>query len=114
MKLTLYTLLHSKQLNLDNRTCTLGDISMKLIEETRETTEALHHYKHNATTDNLREVVLEALDVIQICILILWRAKKESIKLKETGFIQRCNAEHILKLNRRGWTTESRIDINVD
>lgn len=114
MKLTFYTLKSSKQLKLDNSNCSLNDIAMKLIEETRETTEALHHYKHNTDVEHLRQVVLECFDTIQICILILWRARKESIKLKETGFIQRCNAEHILKLNRRGWQQGSRIDVDVE
>lgn len=113
MNLLFNTLLNSKQLNLDNENIDLKQVCEKLYEETKETKIAINKFISEDSEENLRQITLETYDIIQVCILILYKIHKEATSRKLKNFITRCNAEHIQKLNRRGWQPKHDILIKI-
>lgn len=114
MKLIMHVLKKNNNLKIDNETITLSEINDKFKEEFYETIEAINNYKHNKTLLNLKEVIRETFDVIQICILILWRCNRTAKDLDYDGLIEEINIEHKDKLiSERGWIIEMGIEIDV-
>jgi NTP pyrophosphatase (non-canonical NTP hydrolase) len=114
MKLLMHILKKNFRLGIDNEKISIKDISEKLKEEFYEVIKALNNYNNDKTLLNLKEVIRETFDVIQICILILWRAHKKALDLDEPNLIQDINLEHKDKLiSCRGWTAETGIEIDV-
>jgi NTP pyrophosphatase (non-canonical NTP hydrolase) len=114
MKLLMHILKKNSKLGIDNETLTFKEISEKLKEEFYEVIKALNNYSNEKTLLNLKEVIRETFDVIQICILILWRGHKIALDLDESKLIQEINLEHKDKLiSERGWIVETGIQIEI-
>jgi len=113
MKLLMHILRKNDKLNIDNTTLSLNQIASKLTEEYTEVVEALEDYCLDRSLVKLKEVVRETFDLIQMCILILWRSHRIARDLDETNLIQEINIEHKDKLINRQWTIETGIEIDV-
>ncbi len=113
MKLMMHILKENKKLNIDNTTLSNYAISKKLDEECEEVKEALTNYYFDRTLLNLKEIVRETFDLIQVCILILWRCHRQALDIDEATLIQDINIEHKNKLIGREWTIETGIEIDV-
>ncbi|NLK93988.1 MAG: hypothetical protein GX275_02180 [Clostridiales bacterium] len=113
MRLLMHVLSENKSLNIDNRKIgTLGIIA-KLNEEYKEVVEALTIYSGKKSIKNLKNIIAETFDLIQICILILWRSNTEAKKFKEPDLVQEVNLQHKDKLIGRRWTIKTGIEIDV-
>lgn len=113
MRLLMHVLKRNKKLNIDNRRIgTIGIIS-KLNEEVKEVEMELLNYRDKHTKRTLKNIVAETFDVIQICILILWRCHLESKRYDEPDLVQDVNLQHKDKLIGRGWEIETGIEIEV-
>lgn len=109
----MHVLSENKSLNIDNRKIgTLGIIT-KLEEEYKEVVEALIIYSRKKNLKNLKNVIAETFDLIQMCILILWRSRKEAKLYKEPDLVQEINLQHKDKLIGRKWIIETGIEIDV-
>jgi hypothetical protein len=113
MKLMFHILSFNKKLDIDNRLISERGIRSKLNEEYNEVINALVNYGKNANLNNLIEVVRETFDLIQICILILWKCHKKAIEINEPNLIQAINIEHKDKLVNREWNIETGIEVKV-
>ena len=114
MKLLMHVLSKNDNLKIDNTTLSLNQIAAKLTEEYSEVIEALEKYHMNKTLVNLKEIVRETFDLIQMCILILWRCHRKALDLDEPLLIKDINIEHKDKLiSERQWTIETGIEIDV-
>jgi len=113
MKLLMHILKKNDKLNIDNTTLSLTQISGKLTEEYTEVVEALEDYYLDRSLIKLKEVVRETFDLIQMCILILWRIHRIARDLDEPNLIQEINIEHKDKLIDRQWTIETGIEIDI-
>lgn len=114
MKLIMHILKKNEKLNIDNRKVEFGKISNKLLEECTEVMVAIDKYIENKTLNNLKEIIRETFDVIQMCILILWRCKIKSETLDEPNLISEINLEHKDKLiSERAWIPETGILIDI-
>lgn len=114
MKLLMHILKNNPRLNINNETISFGEIKDKLKEEFYELVKAINKYSNNRTLANLKEVVKEAFDVIQITILILWKCHRIAKELDEPNLIQNINLEHKDKLiSERGWIAETGIEIDI-
>lgn len=113
MKLLMHILKENKKLKIDNTK--LNDLSIlrKLEEEYREVIKAIFDYHRDKTLSNLKEIVRETFDLVQICILILWRCHRRAEALGMGNLIQDINIEHKDKLSSRGWIIETGIEIDV-
>ncbi|ACD22018.1 hypothetical protein FDE76_01590 [Clostridium botulinum] len=113
MKLMMHILKENKKLNIDNTTIGAAGIISKLNEEYKEVVTAILNYSENRTLLNLKEILRETYDLIQICILILWRCHRQALDIDEATLIQDINIEHKNKLIGREWTIETGIEIDV-
>lgn len=113
MKLLMHILRENKELNIDNAKINDLTIVRKLEEEYREVVKAIFDYHRDKTLVNLKEIVREVFDLIQVCILILWRCHRRAKAVGEDNLIQEINIEHKDKLSSRGWTIETGIEIDV-
>lgn len=113
MKLLMHILRENKKLNIDNTKANDLTIVRKLEEEYREVVEAIFDYHRDKTLSNLKEIVRETFDLIQVCILILWRCHRRAKALGEPNIIQDTNIEHKDKLTEKGWIIETGIEIDV-
>ncbi len=113
MKLMMHILKENKKLNIDNTTLSNYAISKKLDEECEEVKEALTNYYFDRTLKNLKEIIRETFDLIQVCILILWRCHRQALDLDQANLIQEINIEHKDKLAKREWIYETGIEIDV-
>ena len=114
MKLLMHVLKENKKLKIDNQT--IGDISIlsKLDEEYKEVVKAVMDYKYNKSLPNLMEVIRETFDLIQMCILILWRCDKVAKNDYDyPGLLKDINIEHKDKLMSRSWIIETGIEIDI-
>lgn len=114
MKLLMHILKKNDKLKIDNRTLSIQGMIDKLDEETQEVFLALKDYETNKTLHNLKEVIRETFDVIQICILILWRCHMRATTLEEPNLIQKLNIDHKNKLiSERSWEPVTGIEIDI-
>lgn len=113
MKLLMHILRENKRLNIDNTRANDITILNKLDEECKEVIKATKEYHKDKTLNNLKEIVRETFDLIQVCILILWRCHRRAKVLGEPNLIQDINIEHKDKLSSRGWIIETGIEIDV-
>jgi len=114
MKLLFHILRRNKRLNIDNTTIGAAGIIKKLEEEYKEVVQAILNYSEDKTLRNLKEIIRETFDLIQMCILILWRCNRIAIELDEPNLIQDINIEHKDKLiSERGWELVTGIEIDI-
>ena len=113
MKLLMHILRKNDKSNIDNTTLSLTQISGKLTEEYTEVVEALEDYYLDRSLVKLKEVVRETFDLIQMCILILWRSHRIARDLDEPDLIKDINIEHKNKLINRQWIIETGIEIDI-
>lgn len=113
MKLLMHILKKNDKLGIDNETLSLNGIVKKLSEEYIEVVEAIINYTNDKTLSNLKEIVRETFDLIQMCILILWRCHRQALTFDESRLIQDINLEHKDKLSQRSWIIETGIEIDV-
>lgn len=88
-------------LGIDNNTLSFSAIKDKLEEEYKEVEVEIQQ-------ENWWQLGLEVMDLIQICILILWRLSLKGIS------ITALNKEHYKKLERRKWEVESIINVEIE
>lgn len=114
MKLLMYILKNNPKLGIDNQTISFKEISDKLKEEFYEVIKAINNYYNDKTLLNLKEVIRETFDLIQISILILRKCHTRALDLDEPNLIKDINLEHKDKLiSERGWIPETGIEIDV-
>lgn len=114
MKLLMHILKENKTLGIDNTTLDFTLILVKLREEYREVIEAGKMYDSDKSLRNLKEVIRETYDLIQICILILWRCSRKADDFDETKLLEELNIEHKDKLiSERHWIPETGIEIDI-
>lgn len=114
MKLLMHVLRKNDNLKIDNTKVSLTQISGKLTEEFSEVIETLENYEKDKTLGNLKEIIRETFDLIQMCILILWRCNRIAGDLDEPKLIQEINIEHKDKLIiERRWIIETGIEIDI-
>jgi len=113
MKLMFHVLRENKTKKIDNEKASVSDIKNVLTGEFTELHIALTQYERETSFRNMREVIRETYDVIQICILILWRCHLVAKKNGKGDMIQDINIEHKDKLMERGWTIETGIEVEV-
>lgn len=113
MKLMMHILRENKKLNIDNTKIGPMSIIQKLDEEFKEVVKAIIDYNNNKTLKNLKEIVAETFDLIQVCILILWRYNRQALDFDEHNLIQEMNIKHKDKLIDREWIIETGIEIDV-
>lgn len=110
----MHVLKKNDKLGIDNQTLDLKEIKSKLVEESCEVCNVIEHYRINKSLVNLKEIIRETFDLIQMCILILWRCHRQALTLDEPNLIQGINIEHKDKLiGQRAWTIETGIEIDV-
>ena len=113
MKLLMHVLKKNNKFGIDNETLPFREISDKLKEEFYDVIKAINNYIHDKTLLNLKEIIRETFDVIQICILILWRCHRQALDIDYPTLIQEINIEHKDKLAQREWIVETGIEIDV-
>lgn len=114
MKLLMHILKSNKSLGIDNESLSLDKIRDKLTEECIEVVNELHKYSYGNGIYNLKNLIRETFDLIQVCILILWRCHKEAKRYNKPNMIKEINIEHKDKLiSQRGWEPLTGIEIDV-
>lgn len=114
MKLLMHILKENKTLGIDNTTLDITQILEKLREEYQEVIEATKIYDSDRSLRNLKEIVRETYDLIQICILILWRCSRKAGDFDEPKLLEEINIEHKDKLiSERHWIPETGIEIDI-
>lgn len=109
----MHVLKKNDRLNIDNTIIRFDDISNKLQEEYGEVMVAIALYRKEPTLLNLKEIIRETFDLIQMCILILWKCNRIAGTLDESDLIQDINIEHKDKLIKREWIIETGIEIDI-
>lgn len=113
MKLLMHVTKENKKLGIDNTSISNRKIKLKLSEECLEVIDALDKYTNDKTLSNLKNVIRETFDLIQICILILFRCHRQAQDFDKANLIEEINIEHKDKLTARGWSYESGIRIEA-
>ena len=113
MKLLMHITKENKKLGIDNTSIPNRKIKLKLSEECLEVIDALDKYTNDKTLSNLKNVIRETFDLIQVCILILYRCHRQAQDFDEDNLIEEINIEHKDKLTARGWSYESGIRIEI-
>lgn len=113
MKLLMHILRENKELKIDNSKISDLSILRKLEEEYREVVKAVFDYHREKNLMYLKEVIRETFDLIQVCILILWRCHRRAKSIGKDDLIKEINIEHKDKLINRGWIIETGIEIDV-
>ena len=114
MRLLMHVLKKNNKLGIDNETLPFREISDKLKEEFYEVIKAMNNYINDKTLLNLKEIMRETFDLIQISILILWRCNRISKDLDLPELLEEINIEHKDKLiSEREWIIETGIEIDV-
>ena len=110
----MHILKENKTLGIDNTTVSFEEILIKLREEYREVIEAAKTYDTDRSLSSLKELIRETFDLIQMCILILWRCHRKALDLDEPDLIKEINIEHKDKLiSERHWIPETGIEIDI-
>ena len=113
MKFKMYFTRKNKKLDIDNEKLGYMRIITKLEEEYKEVVQAIIKYSVDRTLLNLIEIVRETLDLIQICILILWRCRRLSQYFDYEDMMKNVFEDHNDKLRNRGWELTDEIEIRV-
>lgn len=114
MKLLMQVLKKNDKLRIDNTTITSKELIAKITEEYREVIEAIQKYENNKRLINLKNIIRETYDLIQMCILVLWKCHRKALILDEPNLIKEINQEHIVKLiDERKWTPKANINIEL-
>lgn len=113
MKLLMHVLKKNHKLGIDNRIISFRQIALKLEEEYLEVLESISKYNKKASLENLKEVIRETFDLIQMCILILWKCHKQAKEIDEPELIKEINFEHKEKIISREWVIETGIEIDI-
>ncbi|MBO0569964.1 MazG-like family protein [Clostridium botulinum] len=114
MKLLMQVLKKNDKLKIDNTTITSKELIAKIAEEYKEVIEAIQKYENNKRLTNLKDIIRETYDLIQMCILVLWKCHRKALTLDEPNLIKEINQEHIVKLiDERNWTPKANIDIEL-
>jgi len=113
MKLMFHVLRNNPRLNIDNETINFRNISFKLLEEFNEVMKAISNYNKSKSLHDLKEIIRETFDLIQVCILILWKCNRQAQTFDEENLIQDINFEHKDKLINRGWIIKTGIEVDV-
>ncbi|EPY2290989.1 MULTISPECIES: MazG-like family protein [Clostridium] len=114
MKLLMQVLKKNDKLKIDNTTITSKELIAKITEEYKEVIEAIQKYENNKRLVNLKDIIRETYDLIQMCILVLWKCHRKALTLDEPNLIKELNEEHRVKLiNKRKWVTKANIDIEL-
>lgn len=108
-----HILKNNPRLNIDNEIINFRNISFKLLEEFNEVMKAISNYNKSKSLHDLKEIVRETFDLIQVCILILWKCNRQAATLDEENLIQDINFEHKDKLIDRGWIIKTGIEVDV-
>ena len=114
MKLLFHILRKNKRLEIDNETLPWGDITEKLDEEFSEVVVEIDNYRINKDFNSIVKIIKETFDLIQVCILILWRCHKVAVKAESPDLIQELNLEHKDKLiSIRHWEPVTGIEVDI-
>ncbi|MEG3040880.1 MAG: hypothetical protein RR891_02675 [Clostridium sp.] len=113
MKLIMHILKSNPRLSIDNEKLSFNDILDKLKEEYIEVVEATYTYSKVRSTSKLKELVGEIFDLIQVCILLLWKCNIQAVTLDNNELIKDVNIDHKDKLIDRGWIIKTGIEIDV-
>lgn len=113
MKLLMHVLKENKNLKINNERISYLRILNKLEEEYKELVIALIRYNSSRSLKCLKDVVRETFDLIQVCILILFKAHRQAKTLDHENLIKEINIEHKDKLVERGWIFKTGIEIDV-
>lgn len=114
MKLLMHVLKRNHKFKIDNEIISFKEISSKLTEEFTEVLKAIVNYNQDKTLINLKEIIRETFDLIQMSILILWKCHRIAKDLDLPGLIEEINIEHKDKLiSEREWIVETGIEIDV-
>jgi NTP pyrophosphatase (non-canonical NTP hydrolase) len=114
MKLLMHILAKNYNLDIDNSTLSSKEIINKTKEEFNEVVEAIEIYETDKSLVNLKQIIRETFDLIQMCILILWRCHRRALTFDELNLIQELNIEHKDKLiSERQWMIKTGIEIDV-
>lgn len=109
----MHVLKKNLKLGIDNENISFKEINQKLTEEFTEVSKAIVNYSYDKTKANLIEIIREVFDLIQICILTLFKCHKISEELEDNDLIQKINIEHKDKLSEKGWIPLTGIEIDV-
>lgn len=109
----MHVLKKNDKLKIDNTTISPEEIILKLDEECKEVVEAICNYSKDRTLSNLKEVFRETFDLIQMCILILWKYNRQALDFDESSLLKDINIEHKDKLVERQWIFETGIEIDI-
>lgn len=114
MKLFMHILRKNDKFNIDNTISSYKEIIDKMKEEFNEVIEAIENYEADKSLNNLKEIIRETFDLIQMCILILWRCHRRAVAFNKPNLIHEINIEHKDKLiSERQWIPETGIEIDV-
>lgn len=113
MKLLMHITKRNNKLEIDNTSISSEYIQDKLSEEYKEVIAELIKYKKDRTLSNLKNIIRETFDLIQVCILILYRCHRQAQEFDEDNLIEEINIEHKDKLTARGWQYENGIRIEI-
>ena len=109
----MHVLKKNDKLGIDNRIASFRQIELKLKEEFTEVLDSITKYNQNSNLENLKEVIRETFDLIQMCILILWKCHRQAKDIDEPELIQEINFEHKEKIIAREWVIETGIEIDI-
>lgn len=114
MKLMFHILRKNKKLGINNETLSWKDINEKLAEEFSEVADEINNYRVNKDFKSIIRIVEETFDLIQVCILILWRCHRLAKKNNNPNLIRELNIQHKDKLiTTRRWEIETGIKVDV-
>lgn len=113
IKLEMAVTEENKSLGIDNAKATGEELISKLEEETKEVVEAIRDYENSKTLKSLLEIIRETYDLIQMCIVILWRCNMKSDYYDYKELLEAENRLHVKKLVKRKWKFGKRINIEV-
>lgn len=113
MKLLMHILKKNDKLGIDEEKLKFDDVEKKLSEEYIEVVNEIIDYRFCKNEKSLINIVRETFDLIQVCILLLWKCHKEAKNFGKDSLIQDINIEHKDKLMNRGWIPHAGIEIEV-
>ncbi len=113
MKLMMHVLKSNPNLKIDNEKNSFEEVIAKLNEEYIEVVEANYNYYKVKSLSNLKEVIRETFDLIQVCILLLWKCHRQALTFEDSNLIKDINIEHKNKLIDRAWIIKTGIEIDV-